>query len=1127
MKIYQKANNIIGWFVFLIAAIVYIVTLEPTASFWDCGEYIATAAGLQVGHPPGAPTFQILGRFFSLFASDSSQIAYMINLISALASAFTVLFLFWSITTIAKKIVTMGKELTQANMIAVIGSGLVGAFAYAFSDSFWFSAVEGEVYATSSFFTAIVFWAILKWESVADEKYAVRWLILIAYLVGLSIGVHLLNLLAIPAIVFVVYFKKYKPNRKGMIVAGLVSLFVLSGVMYGIIPLIVDIFAKTELFFVNSIGLPFNSGTIFFAIVLTGIIIFGLRYTITLNRNTGILAAVFGITFFILALIGNSSVGNFFIRLLVGGVLIYLVYRVRTKISLLKTILLSFTFLLIGYSSFFLLVIRSNANPPIDENNPENAISLLAYLNREQYGDWPISKGAYFNAPTNQVKEWKDGNPVYTMDEESGKYIITDDRKLSIPTYNKDYITIFPRMWSTQGKHVGDYLQWGGIEESSIYNYRTDENGDIVKDRNGRKVRGAAKAPPSFSENISFFFNYQIKHMYLRYFAWNFIGKQNDLQGHGGFQHGNWISGITVIDEMMVGPQENLPNNIAANKANNKFYFLPFILGLVGFIFLMRANYKDGIVVSLLFVFTGFAIVIFLNQYSPQPRERDYAYAASFYAYAIWIGIGVLGLYKTIVNQLKANRLYTAIGVTIVCLILVPGIMANEGWDDHDRSNRYTALSTAKNYLNSCAPNAILFTNGDNDTFPLWYAQEVEGIRQDVRVVNLSLLNTDWYIDQMSRKAYTSDRLPFSLTKDKYRQGTRDYVLLMDNPNLAGKYTLKELMDFVASDDLKTKRKPDNNRPPFDFFPTRDFSIPVDSAKVINNGTVPKKFAGDIVKSIDWKLNKYGVQKNHLMVLDLLAHFDWNRPIYFALTTGKESYVGLTDYFQVEGLAYRLVPFKKKSRDGQVGWINTDIMYNNVMNKFEWGNIGDPKVYLDETNMRMTTNFRNNFARLSTALMLEGKKDSAVKVCDKCIEVMPDEAIPFDYFVITMARVYYGCDEMGKGNKIANRLIDIYENNLKYYFNLPTKFGDKVNQDIAFGLQAIGQIEELTRKHGQIELNAKALDICKLYAEQFYKFGISDRYARMAQEMMEQPVIETSEGNAPPADAKKDTLVVE
>lgn len=1033
MKTYQTYNNILGWLVFIFASAVYLITSEPTASFWDCGEYIATAYKLQVGHPPGAPLFQLLGRFFSLFAgSDVTLVARMVNSLSALVSGFTILFLFWSITHLAKKIALQDGEMDNSKMIVVLGSALVGSLAFTFSDSFWFSAVEGEVYAMSTFFTALVFWAILKWESVADEKHALRWLVLIAYLVGLSIGVHLLNLLAIPAITFVYYFKKYPVSIKGIFYVSILSILILAGVMYVIIPWIVNLAGLFERFFVNSIRLPFNSGTIIYFILLIGGIVAGLRFT-----------------------------------------------HKRGKV-ILNAIILSFAFILIGYSSFLMLVIRSNANPPIDENNPENAISLLSYLNREQYGDWPIVYGAYFNAPL-EMKDlnndgipdnYKDGKPVYTKDLAQRKYVITDSRKQSIPNYDERFKVFFPRMWNNQQEsYKSGYKDWGKIKGTPIRVTTQDGKTEIIN-------------KPTLGENLRFFFTYQIGHMYMRYFMWNFAGRQNDIQGHGEPSHGNWMSGIGLFDNHRIGPQDNdkLPNDLANNKGANRFYMLPLILGLAGLIFQINKNYKDSIVVGFLFIMTGLAIVIYLNQNPYQPRERDYAFAASFMAFSIWIGLGVMAIYSFASKYI--NKTISGVAATLICLIAVPTVMGKEGWDDHNRAHRYTALAIAKNYLNSCEKNAIIFTNGDNDTFPLWYAQEVEGVRTDVRVVNLSLLNTDWYIDQMIRQAYDSPPVPFSLTREQVRQGTRDFVYFYEMPPIKDMYVpLRKLFDDFVGNDSDPKAKLQSYRGPLEIFPTKNFRIPVDSAKVLANGTVASKYADKIVKNIDWRLDRFGVQKNHLMVLDLLATFNWDRPIYFAITTGDDSYIGLTDYFQLEGLAYRLVPLKEPSLDGQTGMINTDIMYDNLMKKFEWGNFSNPKVYLDETNMRMTWNFRNIFARLATALIAEGKKDSALLVLDKCMEIMPESSMPFNYFTLPVAEAYYAAGATEKANVLIEKLTNIYAHNLNYYFSLKGNLRNHpyVDREKQQGLGILRNIYSLPQKYQQEELYQKALKIFENY----------------------------------------------
>jgi hypothetical protein len=1011
---YKKINTLTGWAVFLIAAFVYLSTIEPTASFWDCGEYISTAFKLEVGHPPGAPLFNLIGRFFTLF-SDEHGAARMINAMNGICSAFTILFLFWTITAFAKKIAIKSGELNNTKILTILGSGIVGSLAYTFSDSFWFSAVEGEVYAMSSFFTAIVFWAILKWEEVADEPHSLRWIILIAFLMGLSIGVHLLNLLAIPAIVFVYYFKRYKITRNGFILASVISVLTLGIVQAGIIPGIVSWAAKFELFFVNSLGLPFNSGTIFYFILVVSASIWGLWYTNKKNKaalNTGILAI---------------------------------------------------TMLLIGYSSFFTLVIRSQANPPMDENNPENAINLLSYLNREQYGDWPILYGQYYNAPLDPAQPYKDGNPTYTKDNKVGKYVITQDKKNSIPNYDKRFCTLFPRMHSDQRNHVSGYREWADIQGTPITT--TDQNGEAK-----------TLMKPTFGENLTFFFRYQIGHMYARYFMWNFVGRQNDIQGHGGVLKGNWLSGVAPIDAARLGPQENLPSSMTTNKGYNRFYFLPLILGLIGLFFHFKSDKLDGFIVFLLFVLTGVAIIVYLNNTPYQPRERDYGYVGSFYAFAIWIGLGVYGIADLLSKKVAAN-MATIIAI-IIGLFSAPVLMAKEGWDDHDRSDRYTARDFAANYLNSCAPNAILFTNGDNDTFPLWYAQEVEGIRTDVRVVNLSLSNTDWYIEQMRRKAYDSDPIPLTLKEEQYRQGTRDYVPVYYNPNIIKDstkyYSIKQLMEFVASEEPQAKIQTQSGME-LSYLPTDKVKIMVDSATVVNNGTIPKGMEGQILKEMQWKINKQYIMKNDLMIMDIIATNNWKRPIYFSVTVGDDAYMNLEPYFQLEGLAYRLVPMRMQTNDGQTGKANTSIMYNNMMNKFKWGGMSTEGVYMDENNLRMTMNLRNNFARLADALLAEGKTEEAKKALALCMKEMPRKNIPYNYFMLPIAEVYYKLGMSNEANQLIKDIANIYEEDLKYYFRFKGKLAENIDSEKQQAMAVMQRIGQVARMNKQ-ETLAKDLD---------------------------------------------------
>jgi hypothetical protein len=1030
MKNYQKVNNIVGWAVFLIAAMVYIMTIEPTASFWDCGEFIATAYKLEVGHPPGAPLFQMMARFMILFAGgDVTKVPVMVNIMSALASAFAILFLFWSITALAKKLVAPKGGATTAQLIAIMGSGAVGALAYTFSDSFWFSAVEGEVYASSSFFTAIVFWAILKWETVAEEKHASRWIILIAYLMGLSIGVHLLNLLCIPAICFVYYFKKYKPTTKGFIITSILSLVILGTVQAGIIPGIVSTMAKFDLFFVNTLGMPFNSGVIVFFTLLIGSI--------------------------------------------VGG----LIYTKKKQKPIWNTVILCFAFILIGYSSFALIVVRSKANPPMDENNPENVFTLLSYLNREQYGDRPLLQGQYYTA---KYIDQEQGDMTYNKGKD--KYIETG-RKI-IPIYDPKESTIFPRMYSNQASHISAYKQWA----------------DVVGDKK-----------PTFGQNLKFFFSYQVNYMYLRYFMWNFVGRQNDIQGSdGNIKEGNWISGIKPLDAIRLGNQDDLPESMTNNKGMNKFYFLPLIIGIIGLFYQLKRSKEDTFVVFLLFLLTGLAIVIYLNQTPYQPRERDYAYAGSFYAFAIWIGLGVLGIIEFLQKKLDAKT--SGIIATVVCLLGAPVIMAKDGWNDHDRSGRFTARDFAHDYLNSCAPNAILFTNGDNDTFPLWYAQEVEGIRTDVRVCNLSLLNTDWYIDQMKRKAYDSEPIPYTLGADKFFGDTRNYIPFYDQ-KMAEPVNLKDLIEFIGSDDPQAKL-PTQGGEALNYFPTKNFRLSVDSAAVLANGTVSKDMAKRIVKSIDWTVDKNFLMKADIAILDLLAANNWKRPVYFAITVGSESYLNLEDYFQLEGLAYRLVPIKnERAMDGQTGRVLNNVMYDNLMNKFKWGGLNNPKVYLDENNLRMTMNFRNNFARLAESLLSEGKKDSAFAALNKCLEVMPDKTVPFNVFTLRIAEMYYRIalennsgdsltaikdteltsrskKAIETGNALVKRLADIYSNDLQYYYSLNGKYLHTLDRDLQ---QAMAVMQELVRLSKEAKQTALTKELESRFATLQAKYNQSGR----------------------------------
>jgi hypothetical protein len=1079
---YKKLNIITGWLVFLIAAWTYISTIEPTASFWDCGEFIATAYKLQVGHPPGAPLFMIMARVSSIFVAPEN-VPVAVNVMSALASAFTILFLFWSITHMAHKMATReGAVLTTGSLIAVLGSGIVGALAYTWSDSFWFSAVEGEVYALSSFFTAIVFWAILKWESEADQPHSTRWLILIAYLMGLSIGVHLLNLLCIPAIAFVYYFKRYQVTPRGIVMTFVVSALILGVIQAVIIPGIVKVAGKFELLFVNDLGLPFNTGNAIYAVLLIGAIVYGLFWT---QRKGKVLW---------------------------------------------NTVILGVSVILVGYSTYAMIVIRSTANPPIDENNPENVFNLLSYLNREQYGDRPLLIGQFWDSPYSS--ERNDGNPVYTATYQVKKdgrvvrneydrwsarhfveanpghtidhqYIITDPRKGTEVVYEPEFTMLFPRMYSAQQSHTDAYKEWSAFKGVPM---RTT-------DREGKPT---IINKPTQGENLRYFADYQVNWMYWRYFMWNFAGRQNDIQGHGGILDGNWLSGVKAIDSQRLGNQDQLPPSLTENRGYNRFYLLPFLLGVIGLVYQLMRHLRDWTVVMLLFFFTGFAIVIYLNQTPYQPRERDYAYVGSFYAFAIWIGLGVYALYDA-ARSLKQRELGMAIGATLglgavkyilewdgdhsmsyallymgavgggalalffllgktvrqdtlhgvlatLVGLVVPAVMVADGWDDHDRSVRKPARDLAHNYLESCAPNAILFTNGDNDTFPLWYAQEVEGIRTDIRVVNLSLLNTDWYIDQMRRKAYESDPLPFGLDPDKYRQGTRDVVALLPQGDKETYRDLREMMAFVAND--KNMQQIFQRGVKDAWFPTDRFKVMADSVKVFSNGTLSVADTAKWTPEMRWQIRRQVLLKNHLMVLDLLANNNWERPIYFAVTTGPDSYINLQDHFQLEGLTYRLVPVLTANQNPNLqGRVATDIMFENVTQKFLWGNMDNPEpIYLDENILRMTTNLRLQLSSLAEALIGEGREDDARKILDISLEKMPERNVPFDRILLPTIEAYYAIGDTEKGNTLSERLFTIMEENLVFYMSLEPRFAAKVDNEMAISHAVMGRLMTTTER---------------------------------------------------------------
>jgi len=1025
---YKRWNIITGWVVFAIAAVTFLLTIEPTGSLWDCGEFISSAYKLQVGHPPGAPFFMIMARFFSLFAAgNTAKVAIMINAMSGLASAFTVLFLFWSISHLANKIIIRDGNYTAGRIVAILGSAAVGSLAYCFSDSFWFSAVEAEVYATSSLFTAVVFWAMLKWENVADEKYANRWLVLIAYLMGLSIGVHLLNLLAIPALVLIYYFRKYTPSSRGFLTALLVGIIILGAMMYGVISGVIKVASWFELLFVNGFGLPYNSGVLFYAILLISLIVLGIRYTI------------------------------------------------RKRKVVLNTIILCFTVALIGYSSYSMLVIRALADPPMDENSPDNVFALLSYLNREQYGDRPLLKGQYYSAPIVDVKE---GENVYS--QINGRYEVTYQRPEYV--YAPELTGFLPRMWSNDPSHIKIYQEWGKVKGTPV---------KLV----GQDGKVQTLIRPTFGENLRFFFKYQLGYMYFRYFMWNFSGRQNDSQGDGGIVNGNWLTGINFIDSQMLGDQNTLPEHMKKDPSRNTYFMLPLLLGILGLLYqlqrekdepssLFSRRRKDFLVVFTLFFMTGIAIVIYLNQTPLQPRERDYSYVGSFYAFAIWIGLGVAAIWETL-GAIKNSTLKAGIS-TAICLLAVPGVMAKENWRDHDRSDRYTTRDLAADYLYSCDKNAILFTNGDNDTFPLWYDQEVEGIRTDIRVCNLMLLNMDWYIDQMKRKEYTSDALPISMTRDKYISGRRSNITMLDI--IKEPINLKAAVNHVISDDPRTKTIP-NYPDKIDYIPGKKFLIPADTGIVLSNGTVRRKDAALIEPYLLWTINHNNIGKSDFAVMDMLANNQWKRPIYFA-AVGIDGSFGLDAYTQLEGFAWRLVPIKTAGRNFlNYGRIDTDILYDNLMNKFKWGRMNAPDVYLDYFTVRTIAivRMRSQFNRLAEALTAEGKKDSAMKVLDRITELTPNSKVPYDYYTTGTIEGYYKLEARDKANRIADEFSSMLIEDLHYFLSLKPDLVRSADYEIQQDLQNLQQLMIVVHKYNEKD---RSLKLEKAFSDLYQKYQV-------------------------------------
>ena len=1097
MKQYKLVNNVLGWLTFFVAAFVYCSTIEPTASFWDCPEFITTGYKLEVGHPPGAPFFMLTANLFSQFASDPSQVARMVNTMSALLSATTILFLFWSITHLARKLILKDwSEMTLGKLIAIEASGLVGALIYTFSDTFWFSAVEGEVYAYSSAFTAIVFWLILKWEDHADEPHSDRWLVLIAYMTGLSIGVHLLNLLCLPAIVLVYCYRRFPHiELKGSLLALVGSFVLVAAVLYGVVPGIITVAGWFELLFVNTLGCPFNTGEIIYIVLLVAIVIWAIYESYVdksfKRQNVSFVLAV--------GMLGIPFRGMTWSAAILGLVILAAIYfglNYRKKIGkdlvpvvtsrFKNTALLCMLMLMIGYSSYAVIVIRSAANPPMDQNSPEDVFTLGSYLSRDQYGDSPLLYGQAYTSQVAYdvdgnmcVPKHKEGAAIWQRKEKASK----DEKDSYFVVSHKDKIIyaqnmLFPRMHSSA--HAGAYENWmGGIEGNQV-----------PYDRCGEPVM--VKMPTQM-ENIRFFLSYQCNFMYWRYFMWNFAGRQNDIQGNGEPEHGNWITGISFIDDWMLGDQSKMPAELKANKGHNVFYCLPLLLGLIG-LFWQAWRGQRGIrqfwVVFFLFFMTGLAIVLYLNQTPQQPRERDYAYAGSFYAYAIWCGLGVLAIYDMLKKKLKGNDVAVA-GVVGVACLLVPIQMASQTWDDHDRSGRYTCRDFGQNYLMTLQDkgNPIIFTNGDNDTFPLWYNQETEGVRTDARVCNLSYLQTDWYIDQMKRPAYDSPSVPITWPRIDFCSGTNDYIEV--RPAMK-----QQLLDFYreypkearaafGDEPFEVKnimkywvRSKDNDT---HVIPTDTLYITIDKEAVRRSGMM---MASDTIpdRMVISLAGKRAIYKNDMMMLEMLAQCNWERPLYVATTVGSDNYMNLGDNFVQEGLAYRITPFNTKAPGAKN--FDTEKVYNNVMNRFKWGGLDKPGLYIDETVMRMCYTHRHLLAQLAMQLIAEGQNAKAEKVLRKAEKVLPEYNVPYTFMsgAADMARAYALIGKKADAARILNKVWADANSYADYYLQLTGSRFMMSQNDVLRQLYIMQNIADITQACDHSLADQRLKTVNALYA---------------------------------------------
>ncbi len=1060
---FKKWNNITGWFVFAVALVTYWLTVEPTASFWDAGEYITTASNLEVGHPPGAPLYQILGAFFSIFAIDKSHIALTINLMSVFASAFTVLFMFWSVTILLTDIVLRKEQITNSNGIAILGSAAVGALAFAFTDSFWFNALEAEVYAMAALFLSVLFYCGLRWQRDMFLPRGDKWVVLIAFIIGLSFGVHFLGLLTIPAIGFLYFFKNYERiTIKNFIIANILTVAILVFIFILLLPMTMKFFSGAEIFFVNSIGLPFNSGTIIAGLLFIGLFIYGIRYTR------------------------------------------------RKHYPKLNTMLLCILFIFIGFSSWLMLPVRANAGTVINENNPNNARELLAYYNREQYPQTHLFYGPLFTesyAGLDPDNPYKDDKPNYEKDEKAGKYVIVNNYKNAAQNTDDAQKAFLPRMWSTE--NAVNYIGFtDGLEFTIKPEYLSEER--LVTEVNKFKQayqQGMVESKDfdrflkdfgqyldvqksSFFDNMKFMFEFQFGYMYWRYFMWNFTGRQDDVQGTYTNLHGNWLSGINFIDKIRLGSQENLPSDALNNKARNTYYFLPLIIGILGLVFHFKSDKKSFWVLLAFFLFTGLALKIYLNERPFEPRERDYALVGSFYVFAMWIGFGVYALYD-MAREYISPKIAGPVIITI-CALAAPVLMATQNWDDHDRSGRYTAQSMGKMYLDSCDPNAILFTIGDNDTFALWYNQNVEGYRQDIRIINTSLFNTDWYIDDMKRKAFTSDPIPSQLTHDKYSSGTRDFVVYQKTKQ--DTIDIKTWINFVADDSPATKMTLQSDQE-VNTFPSQIIRIPVDKAAVLRSGIVAQKDADLIVPYIDIDIKSNIVYKNRLLMLDIIANNNWERPIYFSGGSfGDDDYLWMKDYLQLEGVVYKLVPIKTKidkKNPFDMGRIDPDKMYDIVMS-YDWGNSGSPDIYHDTETRRNGITYRSNLARLAEALINEGKEGKALKILDLAMEKMPVKY--FEYYSLLEPFVlgYYELGQTEKARKVFEETSQMYKEHLQYFNGLKFNEQRAALDDIISDMERYRSLVQIVVIKDDEAFGRKEVDEFNGYIKMFSHFYTAD-----------------------------------